>query len=354
MAFLKVSKVAIKGISLCVPPKIEENRDLPFYSTKEEADQVIIATGIERRHVATRDITVSDLCFKAAAKLIEDLGWEKESIDLIALVTQNADFVNHPTSFIVHEKLGLPESTMCIDFHHGCPGWVVGLSSICSMMSNGYIKRALLLDGDTVSKDQDASNREERPLFGDAGTATALEYNENASPMLFNIGTKSDEGMALARLHGGYRNPYTLETLKNELDRLSGHLDQDKVDSKMDSMDVFSFAITKVPKAMKKLCSEFNIKLEDVDQLVLHQANKLIIETIAKRMKMPMEKVPLGLKNYGNTTSASIPLAIVADRTDAYQTSHQRSLVCGFGTGLAWGAAYFETEKLVIPEVVIY
>ena len=217
MALLKTHNVVIRGISACVPPKVEENRNLPFYSSEEEAEQVISATGIERRHVATRDITVSDLCLKAAAKLIEDLGWEKDSIDLIALVTQNADFVNHPTSFVVHEKLALPESTMCVDFHHGCPGWVVGLSSICSMLSLGYIKRALLLDGDTVSKDQDASNREERPLFGDAGTATALEYNEGATPMLFNIGTKSDEGMALARLHGGYRNPYTLETLKEFL-----------------------------------------------------------------------------------------------------------------------------------------
>lgn len=354
MAFLKTQNVVIRGISACVPPKVEENRNLPFYSSREEAEQVISATGIERRHVATRDITVSDLCLKAAAKLIEDLGWEKESIDLIALVTQNADFVNHPTSFVVHEKLGLSENTMCVDFHHGCPGWVVGLSSISSMLSLGYIKRALLLDGDTVSKDQDASNREERPLFGDAGTATALEYNEGATPMLFNIGTKSDEGMALARLHGGYRNPYTLETLKDELDRLAGRLEQDKVDSKMDSMDVFSFAITKVPKAMKKLCSEFNISLEDIDQLVLHQANKMIIETIAKRMKVSMEKVPIGLKNYGNTTSASIPLAIVADRAEEYQSKHQRSLVCGFGTGLAWGAAYFETDSIIIPEVVIY
>ena len=354
MAFLKIDNVAIKGISACVPPKIEENINLPFYASVKDAKQVIQATGIERRHVATPNITVSDLCFKAAEKLIADLGWDKESINLIALVTQNPDYINHPTSFVVHEKLGLPENTMCMDFHHGCPGWVVGLSSICSMMSHGDIKRALLLDGDTVSKDQDASNREERPLFGDAGTATALEYNEGSMPMMFNMGTKSDEGMSLARLHGGYRNPYTLETLKDELDRLSGTLDQKKVDSKMDSMDVFAFAITKVPKAMKTLCTEYGINLDNIDRLVLHQANKLIVETISKRMKIPLEKVPLSLKDYGNTTSASIPLTIVADKSNDYHTKHINSLVCGFGTGLAWGAAYFETEKLVIPKVIIY
>jgi 3-oxoacyl-[acyl-carrier-protein] synthase-3 len=304
--------------------------------------------------VATREITVSDLCLKAAEKLMEELNWEKNSLDLLSLVTQNIDYINHPTSFVVHDKMGLSEDTMCVDFHHGCPGWVVALSSVCSMISSGNIKRALLLDGDTVSKDQDASNREERPLFGDAGTATALEYCPGAPSLYFNIGTKSDEGMALARLHGGYRNPYTIETLKDELDRLAGRLPQDKVDSKMDSMDVFSFAITKVPKAMKKLCSEFGINIEDVDQLVLHQANKMIVEAIAKRMKVSMEKVPMCLKNYGNTTSASIPLAIVSEAAESYKLGHQRSMVCGFGTGLAWGAAYFETDNLVCPKVVVY
>lgn len=353
MAFLKIENVAIRGISACVPPKVEENIDLPFYAPGE-AEQVIAATGIERRHVATPDITVSDLCLKAAEQLIADLGWEKDSIDLLALVTQNPDYVNHPTSFVVHEQLGLPENTMCLDFYHGCPGWVIGLSGVASMLSSGSIKRAIFLDGDTVSKDQDASNREERPLFGDAGTATALEYVYGAPAMCFNMGTKSEDGMALAHLHGGYRHPYTLETLKNELDRLAGKLPKECNDSKMDSMDVFSFAITKVPKALKKLCSEFNVSIDEVDHLVLHQANKLIIEAIAKRMKMPLERVPIGLKDFGNTTSASIPLTIVSARSEEYRSKKQRSMVCGFGTGLSWGAAYFETNNLVVPEVVIF
>lgn len=354
MAFLKVNHVSIRGISACVPPKVEENRELPFYASPEEAEQVIQATGIERRHVATADIAVSDLCVKAAEQLLAELGWEKDSVDLLALVTQNPDYVNHPTSFVVHERLGLPESTMCMDFYHGCPGWVVGLSSVIPMLSNGSIKRALLLDGDTVSKDQDASNREERPLFGDAGTATALEYDPGAPTLYFNIGTKSEDGRALAREQGGYRHPYTVETLQKELDRLAGKLTKDDQVDQMDSMDVFSFAITKVPKALKKLCSEYDISLDDVDQLVLHQANKLIVEAIAKRVKLPSEKVVLGMKNYGNTTSASIPLAIVTERADIYRSTKQRSLVCGFGTGLAWGAAYLETNNIVIPEIITY
>ena len=242
MAFIKVEKCAIRGISGCVPSQVEENIDLPFYSSKEEAEQVIAATGIERRHVSPKDITASDLCLKAAEKLIQELGWEKDTIDLLTFCTQTPDYLNHPNSFVVHEKLGLKESTMCLDFFHGCPGWVVSLSSVSQLVGGGNIKRAILLDGDTVSKVQNKNNREERPLFGDAGTATALEYDESASPIYFNIGTKSEDGVAIASLDGGYRNPFTIESLTKRLKAIEGTLPMEEVTSKMDSMDAFSFA----------------------------------------------------------------------------------------------------------------
>lgn len=352
MAFLKVENVAIKGISACVPPSVEENKDIPFYAPGE-AEKIISSTGIERRHIAGPDICVSDLCFRAAERLIEELGWEKDSIDLLALCTQNPDYRNQPTSFLVHERLGLNDSTMCLDFFHGCPGWVMSLSSVSSMLSASGIKRALLLVGDTVSKDQNQASHESRPLFGDCCTATALEYEPGAPAMLFNNGTMSDGGKALILTQGGYRNPYSHETLEIELARRAGTLSQGQADD-MDGMDVFSFAITKVPKALKKLCAEYEINIEDVDHLVLHQANKLIVDAVAKRLKMPTEKVPLGLREYGNTTSASIPLTIVSECAEAYRNGKQKALVCGFGTGLSWGSAYLETNNIVVPEVIIY
>lgn len=352
MAYIQIKKVAIRGISGCTPSNVEENKDLPFYSTPEEAAQIISATGIARRHISKPDTTASDLCLKAAEKLIEDLGWEKDSIDLLAFATQTPDYINHPNSFVVHNKLGLPESTICLDFYHGCPAWVVSLSAVMSMMQNGMIKRAILLDGDTISKIQDKLNREERPLFGDAGTATALEFDENASPTYYNIGSLSEDGKALIKENGGYRNPYTLDSLKFELDKQKGLIPQEQVSNKMDSMDVFSFAITKVPKALKKLCTEFEIEIDSIDKLVLHQANKVIIDNIAKRMKVPAEKVPMGLRNYGNTTSASIPMAMITECSEELQKGKVKNLVCGFGTGLAWGAAYFETNSIICPKII--
>lgn len=351
MAFLKIENVSIRGMSGCVPKNVEENKDLPFYSP-EEAEHVIEEIGIVRRHIAPAEITVADMCYGAAQKLIEELGWEKDSIDLLALCTQNPDYLNQPTSFVVHDKLGLPQSTMCLDFFHGCPGWIVSLSSVCNLVSSGYIKRAILLDGDNVSKWIIANNREERPLFGDAATATALEFDLRANSFYFNIGTLSEEGKSLINPYGGFRNPYTMDSLKYILDSRAGKLPKEKWPKVMDSMDVFSFAIAKVPKAMKALCAEFDIDINSIDKLVLHQANKFMLENIAKRMKVPMDKVPLGLRYYGNTTSASVPLAIVTECQKQITTGIQKNLVCGFGTGLAWGAAYFETDKIVCPDVI--
>ncbi|MGM9779468.1 MAG: 3-oxoacyl-ACP synthase III family protein [Prevotella sp.] len=351
MAFLKVEKVAIRGISGCVPSQVEENISLPFYSSKEEAEQVIAATGIERRHITSPSTTATDLCFAAAEELIKALGWAKESVDLIAFATQCPDYVNHPNSFIVHDKMGLSENTICIDYYHGCPAWVISLSSVMMMMQSGMIKRAILLDGDTVSQIQDKQNREERPLFGDAGTATALEYDESASEIYFNIGTKSEDGKALIKEDGGFRNPYTMESLHFELEKRAGNISPEQVSNKMDSMDVFSFAITKVPKALKKLCSEYGINMDDITNLYLHQANKLILANIAKRMKVSMDKVPMSLRDYGNTTSASIPLTIIVNN-EGKADVNERILACGFGTGLAWGAVYFETRNMICPKII--
>lgn len=177
MAFLSIPNVAIRGISACVPPTVEENKDLDIYDEPSEIEKVIATTGVERKHKVTDGITTSDLCLSAAEKLLQELGWDRESIDVVYYVTQTPDYTNQPTSFVIHDKLGLAESCMCLDLYHGCPGWVTGLGAAGSLLSHGSMKRALLLDGDAITKMNYPLDRESRPLFGDCGTATALEYN---------------------------------------------------------------------------------------------------------------------------------------------------------------------------------
>lgn len=354
MAFLKIPNVAIKGISACVPPMVEENRDIPFY-TPEEANKVIESTGVERKHiVGDSGITASDLCFKACDNLINDLGWERDSIDLICNVTQTSDYTNHPNAFVLHEKLGLKNDCMTLDLYHGCPGWVIGLSSAAALVSLGSIKRALLLVGDNITSVQPKLDRESRPLFGDAGSATALEFDEHAKPLFFETGSNSKDGVSLIVHKGGMRAPHTIESYKQWLQVLDGTINPEGVADQMDGMSVFSFGITTPPKSIKRLCEQYGIDLSDVDKLLLHQANKFMINKIAKKLKVESEKVPTCLKDYGNTTNSSIPLTIVTQCHHEYASHDMKTVGCGFGTGLAWGSVYFETKQIVCPEVIIF
>lgn len=356
MAFLSIPNVSIRGISACVPSNLEANADIEFY-TPEEAKKVIAATGVERKHIVDDKTTGSDLSLKAAEKLLNELNWERESVDIICYVTQMPDYQKHPTAFVIHDKLGLPESCMVLDLYHGCPGWVVGLSTISSLISHGSIKRGLLLTSDVSSRTNHRLDREKRPLFGDCGTTTALEFSpemDGRKPLLFETGARGKDGLALAKPYGGMRNPYTPETFDKEYAMLHGEAEIADAVSEMDGMSVFSFGITVPPKSIKKLCEKYDIELNSVDKLVLHQANKFLLAKIVKKLKIDPEKVPMSLRDYGNTTSSSIPLTIVTQCRKDYNTKKLKTLCCSFGTGLSWGSAYFETEGIVCPEVIIY
>ena len=354
MAFITIKHVSIRGIAACVPPKVEEVKSLPFYTNEEEAEDVIATTGVERKHIVSDGITGSDLCLKAAEKLIAELSWELDSIDAIGYVTQTPDYTSPPTVFIMHDKLNLSEDCMAIDINHGCPGWVVGLNAMASLVSHGTVKRALLLDGDNITSTQYALDRESRPLFGDCGTATAIEFDEKAADMHFEIGTNSKDGRALMHEKGGWRTPYTMETYKEELDLRSGIRTMNAETDTMDGMSVFSFGISMPPKSMKRLCKQHNIDIDDVDKLLIHQANLFMVNKIAKKMKVDSSKVPISLRQYGNTTSCTIPLTIVAQCLNDFSNKRLKSLACGFGTGLAWASVYFVTENIICPELITY
>lgn len=351
MAQFKVSNIEIKGISACVPSRIERTEEIPFYSP-EEAQAVVEATGVRQKHVADEGTTASDLCCEAAAKLMADLDWTPDSIDFLCFVTQTPDYLNHPNAFVAHEKLGLSENCIVLDLYHGCPGWVMGLSTITSMMSNGGFRRGLLLVGDVITLSHYKLSKEDRPLFGDAGTATALAFSEDASPIFFDMGSNSKDGGALIRRKGRAREPFTPESFQVEYEMLSGLRDTAGVDDLMDGMSVFAFGISKPPKSIKKLFEATGQSVESVDKVVLHQANKMMVDRILKKLKVPVEKAPLGMIEYGNTTSASIPLAIVTECREEYLSNKLKTVCCGFGTGLSWASAFFETDKIVCPPLI--
>lgn len=352
MSNLTVKNVRVAGMSACVPERIEENIDLPIFSSKEEAQKVIDSTGIERKHVVDPGTTASDLTVVAAEQLINELGWEKDSIDVLVYVSQSRDYIAPMTSCILQDRLGLSKGCFTIDAPLGCCGFVHGMSMAASMISHGNLKRGLMINAETNSLNRSKKDRTVRPLFADAATVTALEFDENAKEMRFSFGVDGKGSKAVMMKYGGMRYPITPESLM-EVEVEPGVIRKGN-DMVVNGMDVFAFAIKVPPKALKDFIQDFNVNTEEIDLLVLHQANKFIDEKIRKALKFPAEKVPYCLQDYGNVTCASIPLTLVTRCQDKLQNDDCNILASGFGVGLQWGCIQFHTSKIKCPEIKIY
>lgn len=353
MAFQTVNNVKINGISACVPEQVADNSELKLLGSEEDIAKFIDTTGIAKRHVVgDSGICTSDLCFQAAEKLLDSLNWDKADIDCLIFVTQTPDYILPATSCILQDRLGLSKDCFTLDISLGCSGWVYGLSTISGLMSSGNFKKALLLVGDTVTVTKSDRDKSTYPLFGDAGTATALTYDMQAKPMYFQTGTDGSSYEAIIIEDGGFRNFFN-ETSLEVKEREPG-IYRNNLQSYLNGQDVFIFGITRAPKSIKALASEFNIDTDEVDYFVFHQANKLMTEMIRKKIKTTPEKVPYSLNEYGNTSSASIPLTIVTRLRDKVGGEPLKIVGCGFGVGLSWGTVYFETDGLVCPEIIIY
>ena len=241
MAYIKINNVAIRGISACAPAKIEENTDLPVFELGE-AERVINQTGIARKHVVEPGTTSLDLCKRAMEKLLEDLKWEKETIDVLIFVSTTFDHIIPPNACILQGMLGLSEETLCMDLRQGCPGWTHGMTTMSSLLSNGSVKRGIMLVGDTPSLSHSPLNKETRPLFGDAGTATALEFDTSAAPIEFYHGTRGKDYKSIYAKNGGFRYPTDEEALK--FVEYETNIKYRGIDVVMDGMSVFGFGLS--------------------------------------------------------------------------------------------------------------
>ena len=186
MALFSVPNIKIAGISACVPKTSVSNLEYENISLKER-ELLIKTTGIKERRVADNGVTTSDLCYKAAKKLIEELHWEKEEIEILIFVSQSRDYFLPATAIILQDKLGLPKTTIALDISLGCSGYVNGLSVIASLMTTSKIKKGLLMVGDISTFSLNPKDKSTYPLFGDAGTVTALEYDTKANDLQFNL-----------------------------------------------------------------------------------------------------------------------------------------------------------------------
>ena len=353
MSKLTTNKVRIVGMSACVPSTIEENIKLPIFVDETEAAKVIASTGIERHRKVDVGCTASDLSVKAIEKLVVDLDWQMTDIDCFFYVCTSRDYIAPQTSCIMQDRLGLRQDCFVMDLPLGCSGWVYGMSVITSMMQVGTFKKGILVAAETNTLNRSPKDRTVRPLFGDAATVTALEYDENfCKSYNFVFGVDGSGAEAVMAHYGGMRNPTTIESLQ-EVEVEPGVI-RKGTDMVVKGMDVFGFAIKRPPMSIKELLTTFEIDIDSIDFLFLHQANKFIDEKIRKSLKVPADKVPYCITDYGNVTSASIPLTMVTQCKDALGAKENHCISCGFGVGLAWATMEFSTENVIVSDLVIY
>lgn len=344
MAFLKFKNVRVAGFSAGVPESIVSNLESEFeFSDNYEKKDFVNVTGvIERRY--SEIFTASDLCQAAASQLLEDLKWATDEIDAIVFVSQHRDYILPATACILQSKLGLSKECYAEDISLGCSGWVYGLSNIMALMQTGEIKKALLLCGD-AKRNVPVND----PLFGHAGTVTALEYEKGYTDFKFHFGTDGSGYDAIIIPDGGARNQVCSESFVEEI--IDGRK-LSRLQSHMKGMDVFGFGISTAPKSVKTLANHFSFDYQSADYVIFHQANMMMNNMIVKKLKLDPEKVPSCMSHFGNTSSASIPLTIVTQLKGKIENQPTKFICCGFGVGLSWGSVAFETNNIVISDLV--
>ena len=351
----------ISGISAVVPKnEIRLEDELQFFGGDiKKARRVTKMAGIDRRRVADEGVLPSDLCQHAAEKLFDGLGLDRSTIDTLVFVSQHPDYIMPATACILQDKLKLPKTCAAFDVNQGCTGYVYGLWIAFSLVESRACSRVLLLEGDGLTRLYDQDNRVVAPIFGDCGTATLVEHTAEESLSWFMLGTDGSgaETLMLPTGIGRLPLPDTPEEYAPYCERLYDANGTPWRLSRiyMDGGAVFEFTLNVVPEHILELLRFAQKTPENIDSLVLHQANRQIMLNIADKVGFPPEKVPMEtFSKYGNLAGASIPSAICDALAAEIQSSQRQLLLSGFGVGLSWASAILTTDRIWCSGIIDY
>lgn len=321
----KVSGVRIAATGSYVPEQIVSNDDLATLGC--DSEWIVRRTGILERRRAADDQATSDLCYEAAIRCMQQANVTADQIDLIIVATITPD---HPTpSTACHLQRMLGSVAPAMDLNAACAGFMYGLVTAGQFVATGNSKCALVVGADLMSRTINPDDKKTYPLFGDAAGAALLTADDKADGILsYQIGSEGCGGEMLCIPAGGTRMSLTPDVHATGLQYL-----------KMDGRNVFKWAVRVFDESAKQVMQDAGIKASDLGLVVLHQANQRIIDSAVSDLQVPREKVFVNLDRYGNTSGASIPLAVdEAARAGRIQPG-DLVLLCGFGSGLAWGTA---------------
>jgi 3-oxoacyl-[acyl-carrier-protein] synthase-3 len=335
--------MTVRGVVACVPEKeVRNERDYPWFDASD-IRKITSMAGIRSRRVADENVCTSDLCSAAGEALLKRLGWDPRTVDGLILITQTPDYVMPSTSCVIQRRLGLPVSCAAFDVSLGCSAYVYGLWLANSLIASGGCRRVLLMTGETPSKFVDPKDRTTALLFGDAGSATALEATnegEVPSPAYYVMMTDGSGANHLMVSGGMFRNRFPEERSDYFLH--------------MDGVQIFDFTRTRVPTLIDDLLSLSGTTAKDYKYFIFHQANQYLIKFIASKAGIDMAHVPLSIGDFGNTGAASVPLTLALAGPPQDTTSDYNVMLLGFGVGLSWGGVSMRVPYGCVLDHFVY
>ncbi|MBO5094635.1 MAG: ketoacyl-ACP synthase III [Lachnospiraceae bacterium] len=316
----------IIGTGSCLPETVVTN---DYLSTiMDTSDEWISSrTGIRQRHLVKEETTAS-LSIEAGRRALDDAGVKPQELDMIIVGTLTGDYVTPSTACEVQAGLGAVNA-VCFDINAACSGFVFGLHTVNAYIKSGMCKTALVIGAETLSKIMDWSDRSTCVLFGDGAGAAVIRADETTGILAYDQGSDGERGLHLECKNRTNNNPLVQTGME------PGY-------THMDGQEVYKFAVTAVPASIHKVLEEAGLSPDDIDLYVLHQANIRIIQSVAKRLKVSMDKFPISLDHCGNISAGSVPILLDEVNKKGMLKKGDKIMMSGFGGGLTWGSCLIE------------
>jgi 3-oxoacyl-[acyl-carrier-protein] synthase-3 len=333
-----VKYAAVGPIAVHLPERVETNAQLRAEYPNWDLDLIFEKTGIASRHIAAEGECASDLAVQAAQRLFHEHDIDPRSIDFVLLCTQTPDYPLPTTACLLQSRLGLKTSVGALDFNLGCSGFVYGLSLADGLIRSSAARRVLLLTAETYSKYIHRSDRSLRTIFGDGAAATLVEAVEEPTLWAFQFGTDGTGADTLLVSKGGARP--VEQAIKPR------HRQRWESDLYMDGPSLINFTVAAIPTLVTNILAAAQLKDEEVDLYLFHQATLKMLDQLRERMGISPERLPVCLEHVGNTVSSTIPILIDTLRKQGRLKRDMKNMLVGFGVGWSWaGCMWRETWK---------
>ncbi len=336
MAVTFTQAATIRAITSSVPSRRFDNLKDATNFDKDEVEKVVRMAGVKTRHTADDSICCSDLCLAAAKDVLKTLDWAPETIDGLIMVTQSPDYFLPSTACVVHQQLGLSDGCAAFDVGLGCSGYAYGVWLAAMMLQGPGFRRILVLHGDTPTRFARQSDRAVALLFGDAGSATAIEKSgpDKASKWWFSLHSDGTGSRDLIIPGGGFRDRFPEDQTKHFVH--------------MNGANIFNFTLKRVPALLNDTLAAAGVAKEAIDYFIFHQSNLFIMRHLANKCGLAMPQIPLTIEEFGSTGGPSVPLTITRGKLNRPAGRGLQLLLLTYGVGLSWASALLDLPSEAI------